>query len=382
MKISPDRREVMKGIRRVVIKIGSSILTSSNDGLHIRRIQRIAREIGELRKLGYEVVVVSSGAVAAGIRHLGMDPKRRGIAVKQAAAAIGQSQLMWAYEKSFSRLKIKVAQVLLTREDMGDRRRFLNSRNTLMTLLEYGILPVINENDTVAVDEIRFGDNDILSGLVVRLVDAGLLMILTDMGGLYTEDPRINPKAKLIPQVEEIDGEIVRMGGESRSLEGTGGMVSKIQTAKSMAQCGIPTLMMSGKVRGGVLRGVSGEEIGTLFLPRERVLRGRQYWIIHGFPSRGRLILDEGAREAIVGKGRSLLPSGIRGLEGKFSVGDAVTCVDAAGRGWAKGLVNYGSDEVSRIMGRKTEEIIAILGYKDYDEVIHRDNMVVLKSEE
>ncbi|MBI5197301.1 MAG: glutamate 5-kinase [Nitrospirae bacterium] len=374
------RLEALKGIRRIVVKIGSAVLTSAHQGLNSRRIQRIVREVCGLRESGYDVVVVSSGAIAAGIKYLRPSSRRRGIAVKQAAAAIGQSQLMWVYEKSFNRNKVRVAQVLLTREDLGDRRRFLNSRNTLMTLLESGVVPIVNENDTVAVDEIRFGDNDILAGLVTRLVDADLLMILTDTDGLYTSDPRVNSRATLIPLVQEIDDGIERMAGRSRSLEGTGGMASKVQTARNVAQCGLPTLILNGKVRGGILRAAGGEEIGTLFLPKEKVLSGKQYWIIHGIPEKGRLVLDDGARDAIVVKGKSLLPSGIRGLEGKFAAGDAVACADGSGKKWAKGLVNYSSEEIAKILGKKTEEIVDILGYKDYDEVIHRDNMVVLKN--
>jgi glutamate 5-kinase len=380
MKISGVRQGALHGVRRIVVKIGSAVLTSAARGLNRRRIQRIAGEVCRLRDDGYEVVMVSSGAIAAGMRHLNADRLRRGIAVKQAAAAVGQSQLMGVYEKDFSRHGVKIAQLLLPREDLGDRRRFLNSRNTLMTLLECGILPIINENDTVAVDEIRFGDNDILAGLVTRLVDADLLVILTDLDGLYTEDPRINPRASRIPLVTEIAGAIERIAGGPQSREGTGGMASKVQTAKNIAQCGLSTLILSGKVREAVSRALGGEELGTLFLPKERVWNGRQYWILHGVPSRGRLILDDGAKEALLKRGKSLLPSGIVGLEGRFAHGDAVTCVDASGKGWAKGLVNYSSEEISRIMGKKTQDIAAVLGYKDYDEVIHRDNMVVLRS--
>jgi glutamate 5-kinase len=248
-----------------------------------------------------------------------------------------------------------------------------------MTLLESNVLPIVNENDTVAVDEIRFGDNDILAGLVTRLVDADLLIILTDIDGLYTSDPRINPKAARVPLVREMDADLRKMAGTTRNLEGSGGMASKVQTAQNVAQCGLPTLILSGMVRGGLLRASDGEEIGTLFLPREKVLSGRQYWIIHGIPEKGKLVLDEGARDALVVKGKSLLPSGIRKVEGRFAAGDAVACVDESGRKWAKGLVNYGSDEILRIQGKKTEEIAGLLGYKDYDEVIHRDNLVVWK---
>ncbi|MBI4715059.1 MAG: glutamate 5-kinase, partial [Nitrospirae bacterium] len=252
--VSPIRREALKGVRRIVVKIGSAVLTAPSGGLNSRRIQRLAREIGALRDRGHDVVLVSSGAVAAGMKHLMREEGRHGIVLKQAAAAVGQSQLMGAYEKVFGRLKVTVAQVLLTREDLGDRTRFLNARNTLMTLLEYGILPIINENDTVAVDEIRFGDNDVLAGLVTRLVDADLLIILTDMDGLYTADPRVQPKATRIPLVRGIGPEIERIAGTSKSREGTGGMASKVQTAKNVALCGLPTLILSGKVSGAVGR--------------------------------------------------------------------------------------------------------------------------------
>lgn len=377
MKVSTIRVATLKDIRRIVIKIGSRVLASTGEGINSRRMKRIVREIVGLHQRGHEIVIVSSGAIVAGMKELGLNHRPRAIPLKQAAASIGQSKVIQLYERLFREFHIKVAQVLLTREDIADRRRFLNSRNTLLTLVSYGVVPVINENDTVAVDEIRFGDNDILSGLVTNLVDADLLIILSDIDGLFTADPAMDPKATLIPVVQEIDRGIESMAGDSRTIEGTGGMSSKVETAKKVAEYGIPTIIMNGHVPGLLGKALDGVEIGTIFLPKESRLTSRKQWIAHALPASGRLILDNGARDALVMKGKSLLPSGILDIGGGFEVGDAVTCEDTAGKVFAKGLTNYNSKEVAKIKGKKTGEIAAILGYKDYDEVIHRDNLVV-----
>lgn len=366
-------------IRRVVIKVGSAVLASAQEGLRTRRIARLVREIQALWHGGRDVVLVSSGAIAAGWPSLGLPSRVRqqGIVFKQMAAAVGQGHLMAAYERRFRRWGIPVAQILLTREDFQNRARFLNARNTLLRLLRYRVLPIVNENDTVSVDEIRFGDNDILAGLVTRLVDADLLIILTDTPGLYTEDPRKNPRARLIPLVESLTEATFHRLGASASQEGTGGMLSKVQTARDLFQCGIPTVIASGIQPGALSRLFQGDAVGTLFLPRERIWSGRQFWILYGLPARGRLFLDAGACEALIHRGKSLLPSGIVELEGDFQAGDAVECVDPSGKVVAKGLVNYDATAVARIRGHRTSEIVRILGYKDYDEVIHRDNLVV-----
>ena len=377
MKPSDIRVALLKDIRRIVIKIGSRVLASSTRGLNTQRIRRITKEIASLRQEGYEVVVVSSGAIVAGMKELGLSNKPKGIPLKQAAAAIGQSKLIQMYERNFSKFGIKAAQILLTRDDITDRRRFLNARNTLLTLLSYGVVPVINENDTVAIDEIKFGDNDLLSGLVTNVIDADLLIILSDIEGLFTADPSIHPGAKLIPVVEEITKDIETIAGDSKSIEGTGGMASKVETAKKASGYGIPAIIMNGKRPGLLVKALKGFDVGTIFLPKKSRLTSRKHWIASALPTSGHLILDKGAKDALMLRGRSLLPSGISDIKGHFEAGDAVTCEDEHGKVFAKGLTNYNSREIVKIRGKKTGEIEAILGYKDYDEVIHRDNLVV-----
>ena len=377
MKPSDIRVALLKDIRRIVIKIGSRVLASSTRGLNTQRIRRITKEIASLRQEGYEVVVVSSGAIVAGMKELGLSNKPKGIPLKQAAAAIGQSKLIQMYERNFSKFGIKAAQILLTRDDITDRRRFLNARNTLITLLSYGVVPVINENDTVAIDEIKFGDNDLLSGLVTNVIDADLLIILSDIEGLFTADPSIHPGAKLIPVVEEITKDIETIAGDSKSIEGTGGMASKVETAKKASGYGIPAIIMNGKRQGLLVKALKGFDVGTIFLPNKSRLTSRKHWIASALPTSGHLILDKGAKDALMLRGRSLLPSGISDIKGHFEAGDAVTCEDEHGKVFAKGLTNYNSREIVKIRGKKTGEIEAILGYKDYDEVIHRDNLVV-----
>ncbi len=378
--MSDIRISALKNVKRIVIKIGSRVLASTGSGLNSRRIKRIAREIVELHQKGFEIVIVSSGAVVAGMKELGLTKKPREIPLKQAAASIGQSKLIQMYERMFREFDIKVAQILLTRDDIADRKRFLNSRNTLLTLLSYKVVPVINENDTVAVDEIKFGDNDLLSGLVTNVVDADLLIILSDIDGLFTANPTLNKEAVLIPIVEEIDRHIEEIAGGSTTIEGTGGMTSKVEAAKRVSEYGIPTIIMNGNVPGLLRRVLDGYETGTLFLPKKSRLTSRKHWIAHALPTNGRLILDSGAMDALLKRGKSLLPSGITSIVGEFEAGDAVTCEDDAGKVFAKGLTNYNSKELKRIKGNKTSEIVAILGYKDYDEVIHRDNMVIVNS--
>src|SRR3990172_6815162 len=269
MKPSDIRVALLKDIRRIVIKIGSRVLASSTRGLNTQRIRRITKEIASLRQEGYEVVVVSSGAIVAGMKELGLSNKPKGIPLKQAAAAIGQSKLIQMYERNFSKFGIKAAQILLTRDDITDRRRFLNARNTLITLLSYGVVPVINENDTVAIDEIKFGDNDLLSGLVTNVIDADLLIILSDIEGLFTADPTIHPGAKLIPLVEEINKYIEAIAGDSMTIEGTGGMASKVETAKKASGYVIPVIIMNGKRPGLLVKALKGFDVGTIFLPNK-----------------------------------------------------------------------------------------------------------------
>lgn len=377
MKPSDIRAALLKDIRRIVIKIGSRVLASSTRGLNTQRIKRITKEIANLRQEGYEIVIVSSGAIVAGMKELGLSNKPKGIPLKQAAAAIGQSKLIQLYEKNFSSFDIKAAQILLTRDDITDRRRFLNARNTLITLLSYGVVPVINENDTVAIDEIKFGDNDLLSGLVTNVIDADLLIILSDIEGLFTADPSLHSNAELIPVVEEITKDIETIAGDSKSIEGTGGMASKVETAKKASGYGIPAIIMNGKRPGLLVKALKGFDVGTIFLPKKSRLTSRKHWIAYALPTSGHLILDKGAKDALLLRGRSLLPSGVLDIKGHFEAGDAVTCEDEQGAAFAKGLTNYNSREIEKIKGKKTGDIAVILGYKDYDEVIHRDNLVV-----
>jgi glutamate 5-kinase len=377
--IEINRKKIFSQSRRVVIKVGSAVLTSSDQGLDQDRIERLAADISAIMRQGREVVLVSSGAIASGLAKLGLK-KAKGmpLSLKQAAAAIGQSGLMWAYEKTFAVHDRKVAQVLLTREDLSNRTRFLNARNTLHTLLEYGVMPIINENDTVSVDEIKFGDNDNLSGMVTHLADADLLVILSDVDGLYTADPRLAPSAALIPLVEKITAEIERGAGDAHTSVGTGGMRSKLMTAKKIGSYGAHMVIVNGKKNNMLQDLFEGKDVGTLFLPKAEKHESRKHWIAYTVKSVGRLVVDDGGREALVNKGKSLLPGGVVKVEGNFKIGDCVTCVDRTGAAFARGLVKYSSEELDQIKGLKTSQIESVLGHNDYDEVIHRDDLVIL----
>ncbi|MCG3114175.1 MAG: glutamate 5-kinase [Candidatus Manganitrophus sp. SA1] len=375
--MSSPRQRLHKN-KRIVIKIGSSIIASHEKGLREERMAEIAEEVSILRSEGHEIFLVSSGAILCGMEKLGLTRRPKTIPLKQAAAAVGQSRLMWAYEKHFEKFQINVAQVLLTREDIADRKRFINARNTLMTLLEHGILPIINENDTVTVDEIKLGDNDHLAAQITHLVDASLLVILSDIDGLFTADPRKNPEATLIPLIEEITPEIEGIAGEPGAISGTGGMATKVQAAKSVAAYGVTTLIVNGTVSGLMKRAFEGESIGTLFLPKPVRLTSKKHWIAHSLKVKGEVVLDAGAVEAILKKGKSLLASGIREITGKFEVGDAIRCLTSDGKEIAKGLTNYSASEMILIKGIHSSQIEKKLGYKSTDEVIHRDNLVIL----
>lgn len=375
--MSSPRQRLHKN-KRIVIKIGSSIIASHEKGLREERMAEIAEEVSILRSEGHEIFLVSSGAILCGMEKLGLTRRPKTIPLKQAAAAVGQSRLMWAYEKHFEKFHINVAQVLLTREDIADRKRFINARNTLMTLLEHGILPIINENDTVTVDEIKLGDNDHLAAQITHLVDASLLVILSDVDGLFTADPRKNPEATLIPLIEEITPEIEGIAGEPGAISGTGGMATKVQAAKSVAAYGVTTLIVNGTAPGLMQRAFQGEAIGTLFLPKPVRLTSKKHWIAHSLKVKGEVVLDAGAVEAILKKGKSLLASGIREITGKFEVGDAIRCLTSDGKEIAKGLTNYSASEMILIKGIHSSQIEKKLGYKSTDEVIHRDNLVIL----
>jgi len=367
------------GIRRIVVKIGSSILALPNQGLNTATIESISSQIAALRKDGIEILLVSSGAIASGILKLGLKEPPRTLPLKQAVAAAGQSHLIRAYEKFFEAHDTHVAQILLTHEDLRDRRRYLNARTTLLTLLQLGTIPIINENDTVAVDEIRFGDNDTLSAQVASLMDADLLLILTDTDGLYDTDPGAGGTHHLISSVPEITPEVERLAGARPGVLGTGGMGTKIRAARAMSQAGGFTVIANGREEGIITRVLSGELLGTLFPPTEKPLRSRKHWILHTLRPRGEITVDDGAKEALVRHGKSLLPSGVVDVRGSFTFGDAVSCLGEDLREFARGLVNYSARDLAKIKGAHTDSIESILGRKDYDEVIHRDDLVLLE---
>jgi glutamate 5-kinase len=372
------KKRILRRCRRVVVKIGSQVL-STPEGIEEGRMKGLVREMAELHGQGQELVVVSSGAVASGMTRLGLKDKPKTIPQKQALAAVGQIKLMALYERYFSRFDKSVAQVLLTHEDLANRRRYLNAKHTLLTLLDLSIIPVVNENDTVAVEEMKFGDNDHLSALVATLLEADLLVILSDVSGVYDRDPRLEDGAQLIPVIDNIKTARARLGGKSRSLYGTGGIETKIDAAEKAAAAGIPTLIASG-LEPEILRKIFDpeEETGTCVVPEENRLASRKHWIAYNLKPAGEIVVDEGAVEALVHRGRSLLPSGLRKVQGSFGVGECVRCLDLHGREFARGLVNYSAQELEQIKGLHTSKIEKVLGYKAYDEIIHRDDLVLL----
>lgn len=378
METDQLRKEIIDKTRRVIIKIGSSVLTLPKNGIDLDVFIRLTSEISALKKAGYEIIIVSSGAIAFGMDKLELSERPKSIPQKQAAAAVGQTSLMWNYEKFFGKHQEKVAQVLLTHDDLSNRRRYLNARNTLYTLIDLGILPIINENDSVVVEEIKFGDNDNLAALVTSLVEADLLLILTDIDGLYDRDPKEKKEAKLIPLVKRIDSEVEKIGCGTKSNTSVGGMSTKIQAAKKAAIFGIPTIIANGKINKVINQIFQGKQIGTLFLPQKSKLTSRKNWIAYTLRTKGTIVVDEGARRALVSQGKSLLPSGVLRSEGRFNIGDPVSCVDIKGVEFARGLVNYNYLEIEQIKGLRTNQIEAKLGYKYYDEIIHRDDLVVL----
>lgn len=373
------RKETLSCVKRVVLKLGSSVVTTKN-GLDRAVIRNIVDDVCECKKLGKEFIIVSSGAVAAGARRLGLPAGAKTIPQKQAAASVGQSRLMAAYEESFDRYGVRVGQMLLTKDDLTHRQRYLNARNTLTTLLSFGVVPIINENDTVAVDEIKFGDNDNLSALVATLADADLLLTLTDMEGFMDCDPRTNPDACLISLVEDLTPEIRRLAGDTSSGVGLGGMASKLDAAAKVRVSGIPMIIACGKVPHMVMRAMQAELCGTLILPAKETISARKHWIRYNLEPEGKLIVDEGAAAAITRAGKSLLPIGVTSVNGEFEDGASVLVQDEAGKTLAVGLVNYSSDEMRKIVRRRTAEIDWILGYRRNDEAIHADNLVVLTS--
>jgi glutamate 5-kinase len=360
-------------VKRIVVKVGSGVLSGGGRGLSAAVLKRLALDVAHARADGHEVLVVSSGAILAGRERLKLEAKPS-VQLKQAAAAVGQSRLMRAWEAAFARSSITVAQVLLSGDDLRDRGRYLNARNTLLTLLRLGVVPIINENDTVAVEEIKFGDNDGLSALVAGLVDANLLVLLTDQDGLYTEDPRSNSNALLIPEVAA--GTRARIGRPGPG--GTGGMESKVRAARQAAEGGVLAVVANGVKAGTLAAILAGEAVGTRFTPEDKPLAKRRQWLAFASRPKGRIIVDAGAREALTGKGKSLLASGVKSVSGSFAAGDVVAIAEN-GAEFARGLANYGANDLEKIKGLKTGQIEAVLGHKPADEIVHRDNLAVLK---
>jgi len=371
-----DRNALMRRARRVVVKVGSGVISSRSTGLMDDRIGPIVDQIAALVRHGREVVLVTSGAVAAGLSVLGMK-ELKGIPARQAAAAAGQSRLIWTYEKHFQGAGLKVAQVLLTQDDVGNRRRYLNARNTFATLLELGLVPIVNENDSVVVEEIKFGDNDTLSGLVATVVDADLLVVLSDVDGLFTANPRLDPEARHLADVPRVTDEIRRMARGPVSREGTGGMTTKVAVAERLAVAGIPTLILDGTVPGRLTAALAGEDVGTLFGAAAARPNRRKTWLAHAARCQGTIHVDAGALKALREGGRSLLPSGVTEVTGRFDMGATVRLAGPDGAEFARGLTNYGAEDITRIRGRHTSEIEKVLGTKAYDEVVHRNNLVI-----
>ena len=364
--------------KRIVVKVGTSSLTYANGKLNLPQIDLLARQLTDLYNQGKEVVLVSSGAIATGMGRLGLEEKPKDIPQKQALAAVGQGVLLHIYEKMFAEYGQIVAQLLLTKADLDNHMRFLNARNTLLALLKMGIIPIINENDTVSIDEIRIGDNDTLAATVGVLIEADLVILLSDIQGLYESDPRKNPEAKMLEVVEKIDSSIESLAGAAGSNLGTGGMVTKIMAAKIANNAGIPLVIAHGAEENVLAKIVKGENVGTLFLANDVKPHLRKCWITFGCKINGSLIVDDGAKNALISNGKSLLSSGVKAVEGNFSKGAVVSICDENRREFARGMVNYSSKELDIIKGAKSREIYNLLGYKDYDEVIHRDNLGLL----
>ncbi len=370
------RKDLLQS-ERIVVKVGTSTLTYANGKLNLNRMEKLVRELADLHNAGKEVILVSSGAIGVGAEKMGIKAAPRTIPDKQALAAIGQGALLHMYEKLFAEYGQIVAQVLLTRDDFTERMRYLNATNALLAILAMQVIPIINENDTVVVEEIKFGDNDTLSALVAGITDADLLIILSDVEGLYDSDPRLNRTAVLQNQVTEITAEM-ESGAETKgSSFSSGGMATKLKAAEMCMAAGIPVVIANNSIENVVRRIVNGNDIGTLFIPREEKMQARKRWIAFGSVPHGRLTIDDGALVALVKRGKSLLPSGVIAVDGEFERGDVVAVVNREGVEIARGIVNYHAEDIKQIAGHKSAEISKILTAKDYDEVIHRNNLWV-----
>ena len=383
------REDILKGIKRVVIKIGSSVISNRDKGrstlecgLSRDWVRHYARKIKGIRDKGYDVVLVSSGAIMAGRERLEFGRANLTVPEKQACAAIGQSFLMHTYEKAFEKKGLMVAQILLSHDDLGNRRRYLNAKHTIEALLEKGVIPIINENDSVTVEEIKIGDNDSLSATVACLVDAQLLIILSDVEGLYDRDPSLKnmpgtEKVQLISHVSKVNEDIERVAGKSKNRLTVGGMITKVLAAKKTMSFGIPALVVNGLEEKVIESIFSGKEVGTLFWSGKGKIRDRKHWIAHTLKPSGTLTIDEGARKALVERGKSLLPAGLITVKGHFEFGNALTLLDESGKEIGRGLVNYNSRDLERIKGMKTSAVRSMMEESFYKEVIHRDDLVV-----
>ncbi len=374
--VDPVRRDVVSGATTVVIKVGTNVLADPTGHLDRHRISSLADQLHRLRQGGRKVVLVTSGAIGAGVGKLGLGKRPTDLAHLQACAAVGQSALMQLYQESLARYGVHTAQILLTAGDFDNRARYLNARNTICTLFEYGALPIINENDTVAVAEIKFGDNDHLAAMVTNLLRAPLLVLLTNVDGLYSDDPRTNPDAELLATVPNIDSSVTGLAAATKSALGTGGMESKLKAARLVTASGEAVIMANGSLDGILDRVFAGEPVGTLFLPHGQEVSSRKRWFGFTVRPKGILRLDPGARQAVL-DGKSLLPIGVTAVEGEFGKGDVVSILDPEGVEVARGLSNYSSAAAERVRGQHTDRIAAILGSVPYPELVHRDNLVI-----
>ena len=371
-----NKKEYLGEVKRVVIKVGTTTLTHETGLLNLERIEILVRQIANLHNNGYEVMLVTSGAIGAGMGKLNLKNRPKTLPEKQAVAAVGQVALIHLYQKIFAEYGKNVGQLLLTASDINERNRYLNGRNTCFALFNAGVIPIINENDAIAVEEIKVGDNDTLSAFVATLVDADLLIILSDIDGLYDSNPKENPNAKLLPLITTLNEEIKAMAGDSNSKFGTGGMATKIKAAEIALNSGVNMVIAQGEKPENLIKIVRGEDIGTLFVKNKKGLKAKKHWLQYSSKKTGKLIIDDGAKIAVL-KHKSLLPSGIKEVEGSFQKGDVITVIDEEKNVLAVGIVNYSSDECQRIIGKQSKEIEKILGYKDYDEVLHINNMSV-----
>ncbi len=371
-------RENLCNAKRIVVKVGTSTLTHATGKLNLLRIEKLARELSDLANQGKQIILVTSGAVGAGMDRLGLKEKPKTIPEKQAAAAVGQGILLHIYEKMFGEYGQIVGQVLLTRADSVNRKRYTNSRNTLMALLNQGVIPIINENDAVSIDELKIGDNDTLSAMVASIIDADLLIILSDVEGVYTANPQTDPNAVLLTEITDIAPDIEELAGGPGTMRGTGGMYTKIQAAKIAVNSGVAMVIATGGREGVVREVLQGDNVGTIFISKENRLQIRKRWLAFGVSVNGRVTVDRGCERALLEGGSSLLAAGVTDVNGDFEQGNTISIVSEGGRELARGITNYCSEDVKKIMGAQTHDITQILGSKPYDEIIHRDNLVLL----